>query len=460
MKIFLYNKKKEYDIMIDISRFLYKDDKHDLVFIEIKPQDNIECTYLELDYNLNNKKEYNNKYHNKLVYILQYPYGGQSQVSFGKLKVISMQKNEYYIWHTCSTDNGSSGSPILLLEDLKVIGIHLRRQNNRSIINEGNFLFDINNLIEKNYLKFIIEQNREKSYEQLFIEGEKNITKSENINFINRTEKNNSKEINYYKKQSSTSDSSFSQNFKYNINIKGKRLFDDNFNQFNNVIDFDNNNYINDHKLEKRKDDYFLTDLSNIDSNNLHIDDKFCKVSDYFNDLISNEGEIEKNDNFSESDFNNIAESVIEYRNNNLSKVSNIKKDCVFSILDNQRENLNPQKNKYNIIKHNNTNNYQLASYKYNKSYNYKKTLSKVSILDYPIKNPSNISSRNSFKNNICIKKKNCSNSKIIKSNKEINTKQQLKNKNSNSNIPNRNQVHKKFQIKFDKDKYYFNKHQ
>ena len=447
--------------MIDISRFLYKDDKHDLVFIEIKPQDNIECTYLELDYNLNNKKEYNNKYHNKLIYILQYPYAGQSQVSFGKLKVISRQRNEYYIRHNCSTDNGSSGSPILLLEDLKVIGIHLRRHNNRSNINEGNFLFDINNLIEVNYLKFIIDQNWEKSYKQHFIEGEKNIRKSKNINLITGTEKNNAKEINYYKKQSSTSDSSFSQNLKYNINIKGKKLFDDNFNQYKyyNAKDFDNNNYINDkHKLEKIKDDYFLTDLSHIDSNNLYIDDKFYKGSDYFNDLISNEGEIEKNYDFSESDFNNIAESVIEYRNNNLSKVSNIKKDCDFTILDNQRENLNPQKNKYNIINHNNTSNYQLASYKYKTNYNDKKTLPKISILDNSIKNPSIISSRNSFKNNICIKKRNCSNSKIIKSNKEINTKQQLKNKNRNSNIPNNNQFHKKFQNKFDKDKYYFNK--
>ena len=175
--------------MIDKSRFLYKDDKHDLVFIEIRPQDNIECTYLELDYYSNNKNEFTNKYHNKLVYILQYPYGDQSQVSFGKVKVISRQRNEYYIWHTCSSYNGSWGFPILLLEDLKVIGIHLRRHNNRSNINEGNFLFDINNLIEVNYLKFIIDQNWEKSYKQYFIEGGKNIRKSKNINLINRTEK-------------------------------------------------------------------------------------------------------------------------------------------------------------------------------------------------------------------------------------------------------------------------------
>ena len=41
--------------------------------------------------------------------------------------------------------------------------------------------------------------------------------------------------------------------------------------------------------------------------------------------MISNEGKIEKNFDFSESyDYSDIVELVIEYRNNNLSKVSNI----------------------------------------------------------------------------------------------------------------------------------------
>ena len=53
------------------------------------------------------------------LYILHYP-NQLCAVSYGILSNIS----EYNIEHKCSTDYGSSGSPILSLNTLKVIGIH------------------------------------------------------------------------------------------------------------------------------------------------------------------------------------------------------------------------------------------------------------------------------------------------------------------------------------------------
>ena len=85
--------------------------------IELKENDGIK-DYLELDDNIlkNNEDIY---YENKSIYILHYLYGNDICVSYGLLNRIS----KYDIIHACSTDNGSSGSPILNLENNKVIRI-------------------------------------------------------------------------------------------------------------------------------------------------------------------------------------------------------------------------------------------------------------------------------------------------------------------------------------------------
>ena len=63
--------------------------------------------------------------------------------------------NNYEINHTCSTDYGSSGSPILNLEDNTVIGIH--KEASPYNFNKGTFLkFPINDFNAK------IEKEKEK----------------------------------------------------------------------------------------------------------------------------------------------------------------------------------------------------------------------------------------------------------------------------------------------------------
>jgi len=56
----------------------------------------------------------------KSIYILQYP-KDKRLLSYGLMKDISDSKK---INHYCNTEDGSSGSPILSLNNFKVIGVH------------------------------------------------------------------------------------------------------------------------------------------------------------------------------------------------------------------------------------------------------------------------------------------------------------------------------------------------
>ena len=64
-------------------------------------------------------------YENNSLYVLQYPNMDKASVSYGILNSIQ----DYNINHTCSTEKGSSGSPILNLSNNKLIGIHKLPQN-------------------------------------------------------------------------------------------------------------------------------------------------------------------------------------------------------------------------------------------------------------------------------------------------------------------------------------------
>ena len=64
---------------------------------------------------------FNKEYSNKTIYILHYPNGLFSSFSNN---IIERVEPDNTIRHYCATDPGSSGSPILNLDTLKVIGIH------------------------------------------------------------------------------------------------------------------------------------------------------------------------------------------------------------------------------------------------------------------------------------------------------------------------------------------------
>ena len=107
-----------------INDFRYK--YIDATVIEILPKDNIDKEYFLLpaiDYIYDYKELIN-----KEIKIIQYP-GGKLSYSKGKIKKIN--NNEFT--HLASTEPGSSGSPIFLLDSNKVIGIHKGSEENKSL---------------------------------------------------------------------------------------------------------------------------------------------------------------------------------------------------------------------------------------------------------------------------------------------------------------------------------------
>ena len=132
-----FNKKKKIEISLDDENkmenininekvFIFTDEKLDITFVEIDENNSINkyVNYLEIDYKVNHEKEhYANLFGKKPIYTMHYPEGKKILVSYGIFKSIDIDSN--FIKHTCSTDNGSSGAPILLLDSLKVIGVHM-----------------------------------------------------------------------------------------------------------------------------------------------------------------------------------------------------------------------------------------------------------------------------------------------------------------------------------------------
>ena len=129
------NGKTKIKIKIDDSRMTYTnpDKDIDISIIEIKPEDGIK-DYLEIDDDANNEI-LESEYKNKSIYILHYPKGDLS-VSYG---VINNIKDKIKIAHLCSTEEGSSGSPILSLKSFKIIGIHYG-YHKKNEFNYGTFI--------------------------------------------------------------------------------------------------------------------------------------------------------------------------------------------------------------------------------------------------------------------------------------------------------------------------------
>ena len=89
----------------------------DATVIEILPEDDIPKAFF-LSSNENHINNYD-ALKNKEIAIIQYP-EGNLEYSFGEIKNI----DRYEIIHTASTKHGSSGSPIILVNTNKVVGIH------------------------------------------------------------------------------------------------------------------------------------------------------------------------------------------------------------------------------------------------------------------------------------------------------------------------------------------------
>ena len=160
------------NILIENDRKIYlsPENENDLAIIEIINKDNLsENNFLRLDGKLleeNSKSYYESQ---NSIYTLQYP--KEVCVSHGILKNI----NNNEIQHLCWTNEGSSGSPILSLETMKVIGVHRARKINLNF-NLGIFLSNPINQIKNGKMKIIGEiKNNENISERIIEDGVYNI---------------------------------------------------------------------------------------------------------------------------------------------------------------------------------------------------------------------------------------------------------------------------------------------
>ena len=131
------------------DRLYYTNEEHDITIIEIKEnkQDN-SYEFLEFDDNI--LKDDGLGYIGNSVYILHYPSHFEEDkvaVSFGIIKN-RFEDKQFNFKHYCSTEYGSSGSPILNISNNKVIGIHKKRGTKE--FNIGLFAYEsIKNFITK-----------------------------------------------------------------------------------------------------------------------------------------------------------------------------------------------------------------------------------------------------------------------------------------------------------------------
>ena len=116
-------------LVIDESRKVYKENPYDITMIEIKESDGFNMTkLLEIDYEIYDEGQLNDKFKNEPIYLIHYPKGSNSSFSNGVIKKID--SNNLILGHNCSTEYGSSGAPIINSDTFKVIGLH--KGNNKN----------------------------------------------------------------------------------------------------------------------------------------------------------------------------------------------------------------------------------------------------------------------------------------------------------------------------------------
>ena len=140
IEIEIYNKEKINLILNDCYIKFFEE--LDISLIEIKESDEINNKGVKyLKHDLNYKEGGYNQYKFMEILCLQYPLGGNLSAQCGKILDI---KNKYEFEHDIPTELGSSGSPIILTNIKKIIGLHNfgdLRQN----INIGTFIGEIFN---------------------------------------------------------------------------------------------------------------------------------------------------------------------------------------------------------------------------------------------------------------------------------------------------------------------------
>ena len=126
IKLIFYNKEKK--MKLDKSRILFSDEKISLIIIKMKENEYDIDDYLKIDENIYKEKEIYKLYKGKKIYHISFGEIGHG-INDGRL----MNFEENYFIHSCSSSNNSIGGPILNSDNMKVIGIHIGIDRNKSL---------------------------------------------------------------------------------------------------------------------------------------------------------------------------------------------------------------------------------------------------------------------------------------------------------------------------------------
>ena len=195
------NEQDKKTIKIKKDKKRYTNEILDITIIELEENKDDIYDYIEIDggikEDMNLKKEdiinsYRYFYNNESIYILNYLNGDKIVVSYGLLTNINEDNG---IDHKCNTEKGSSGSPILSLQNNKLIGVH-RGGYQISDLNNGTLI--IYPIIEFNKMNnnlCIVKKNKENK------ENKKKENKFNNIIYYNENTNNQEKDISIFKEK-------------------------------------------------------------------------------------------------------------------------------------------------------------------------------------------------------------------------------------------------------------------
>ena len=115
----------EKTLQLNESRKIYtsNEKEYDISIIELKSEDKFDLNnLLEIEYDIFKDEILDTKYKNKSIYILHYPNGNEIEYSVDTIKNIDAKNIK--VSHCCTTEEGSSGGPILNLQTFQILGVH------------------------------------------------------------------------------------------------------------------------------------------------------------------------------------------------------------------------------------------------------------------------------------------------------------------------------------------------
>ena len=294
----LNNGKIENELILDNKkRIIYTNKEFDITIVEIKEyKDDLKNNYLELDdetinifengFELNKLK---NKYSSESLYLINYPKDKDKNVvvSYGS----SPKLVDYKIRHYCTTEKGSSGSPILLIKNQKLIGIH-RGCNEQNDFNLGTLLLYAIKDFQNTKIDALKDEKKLNNNEiNNYIIGDFNIRENKEIRIINSYEQFR-REYNTELKKECENEKEIKE--KCEIMINDKKIKFSYFHKFD-----EKGNYTIKYIFKKniKKIDYMFyecTSLTNIDLTNfcsdevINVSGIFCKCSSLIDVKLSN----------------------------------------------------------------------------------------------------------------------------------------------------------------------------